>query len=85
VSPYGIGGSPASSDAVFASDGILLVTTPVRAPTANTIAERVVRTVCAEGPDRLLIMNRRHARARASRLPPASAAADATITAVSTD
>jgi putative transposase len=47
-------------DEVFRSSGIRIVKTPMRAPQANAIAERLVRTVRAECLDWLLILNRRH-------------------------
>jgi putative transposase len=50
----------ATFDEVFRSGGIRVVKTPVRAPQANAIAERFVRTVRAECLDWLLILNRRH-------------------------
>jgi transposase InsO family protein len=49
-----------SFDEVFRSGAIRIVKTPVRAPKANAIAERFVRTVRAECLDWLLILNRRH-------------------------
>jgi putative transposase len=47
-------------DEVLRSGGMRIVKTPVRAPQANAIAERFVRTVRAECLDWLLIVNRRH-------------------------
>ncbi|MCA1709251.1 MAG: integrase core domain-containing protein [Actinobacteria bacterium] len=47
-------------DAVFASEGMRILRTPVRAPQANAIAERWIGTVRRELLDRMLIMNRRH-------------------------
>jgi putative transposase len=47
-------------DAVFASEGIRILRTPVRAPQANAIAERWIGTVRRELLDRMLIVNHRH-------------------------
>jgi len=47
-------------DAVFASEGMRILRTPVRAPRANAIAERWIGTVRRELLDRILIGNRRH-------------------------
>src|SRR5947209_12002708 len=47
-------------DAVFASEGIRILRTPLRAPRANAIAERWIGTVRREILDRMLIVNRRH-------------------------
>jgi transposase InsO family protein len=49
----------AAFDAVFASDGIRIVRTPVRAPNANAHVERWVGSVRRECLDRLLIVGRR--------------------------
>jgi putative transposase len=47
-------------DTVFCSEGVEIIRTPIRSPTANAIAERFVRTVRGECLDWLLILNRRH-------------------------
>jgi putative transposase len=47
-------------DAVFRSDRIEVVRTPFRAPQANGVAERFVRTVRSECLDWLLILDGRH-------------------------
>jgi putative transposase len=47
-------------DAIFASEGIRAVRTPVRAPRANAHAERWVGTARRELLDRMLILGRRH-------------------------
>jgi transposase InsO family protein len=47
-------------DAVFTSEGIRILRTPVRAPRANAIAERWIGTLRRELLDRILILNRRH-------------------------
>jgi putative transposase len=44
----------------FRSEGIEVVRTPFRAPQANGVAERFVRTVRSECFDRLLILNQQH-------------------------
>jgi putative transposase len=50
----------ASFDAVFAADAIRVTRTPVQAPRANAICERVIGTLRRECLDRMLILGRRH-------------------------
>ena len=43
--------------------GIETLLTPVRAPRANAVADRAVRTVRNDGLDHLIVLNERHLRA----------------------
>src|SRR6266545_2957855 len=47
-------------DAIARSEGVRVIETPLRAPRANAVAERWVRTVRSECLDHLLIVGRRH-------------------------
>jgi transposase InsO family protein len=47
-------------DQILGEEGVRIVRTPVRAPRANAIAERWVRTVRTECLDQLLVVGRRH-------------------------
>jgi transposase InsO family protein len=47
-------------DDVFRGSGLEIICTPFRAPQANGVAERFVRTVRSECLDRLLILNDQH-------------------------
>ena len=51
-----------SFDAVFQSEGVEIVRTPYRAPTANAVAERWIGSVRRECLDHLLIVSEAHLR-----------------------
>ena len=51
---------PRSFDDVLRADAIRIVKTPVRAPRANAICERVIGTLRRECLDHMLILGRRH-------------------------
>jgi putative transposase len=53
---------PPGCDSVFAAEGIEILRTPSRTPTANAFAERGVRSVREEVLDQLLIVNQGHLR-----------------------
>lgn len=52
----------AAFDAVFASEGVRILTSPPRAPRANAICERMIGTLRRELLDRVLIVHERHLR-----------------------
>jgi putative transposase len=58
-------------DAVFAADGIQILTSPPRAPRANAICERMIGTLRRELIDRTLIVNEHPLTADTRRLPAA--------------
>ena len=47
-------------NALFETEGIKVIRTPIRAPKANAYAERWIRSVREECLDRLIIFNQRH-------------------------
>jgi transposase InsO family protein len=47
-------------DAVFAADGIRILTSPPGAPRANAIGERMIATLHRELLDHVLVVNERH-------------------------
>jgi putative transposase len=47
-------------DEILRGEGVRVVKTPVRAPKANAVAERWVRSVCNECLDHVLVFGRRH-------------------------
>ncbi|MDZ4825828.1 MAG: integrase core domain-containing protein [Actinomycetota bacterium] len=58
----GAGQYPGSFDTVFEAEGMSAITTPPRAPMANSYAERWIRTLRHELLDRTIIWNKRQLR-----------------------
>ncbi len=50
----------AAFDAVFTSEDVTIIRTPIQAPNANAFVERWIRSAQAECLDRLLILTHRH-------------------------
>lgn len=55
--------SAAGFDAVFEACGLTVLRSPLQAPPANVICERLIRTLRRELHDHLLILNQAHLRA----------------------
>ena len=53
---------PPAFDAVFRSEGVEIIRTPYRAPNANAVAERWIRSIRQECLDHLLIISEAHLR-----------------------
>ncbi|GAC1552510.1 MAG: hypothetical protein NVS2B7_28500 [Herpetosiphon sp.] len=51
---------PAAFDAVFTTEQVKIIRTPVRAPNANAYAERWIRSIREECLDKVIILNERH-------------------------
>jgi putative transposase len=56
-------------DAVFAAEGIRILTSPPRAPVTNAICERMIGTLRRDLLNRILIVNERHLRRILHSLP----------------
>ncbi len=50
----------ADFDTVFTSEDVTIIRTPVRAPNANAVAERWIRSAREECLDKLLLLNEHH-------------------------
>ncbi len=53
---------PATFDTVFQSEGVTIIRTPLRAPNANAIAERWIRSIREECLDRIIVLGEEHLR-----------------------